>query len=281
GSALDRNGKIWSHHNNTFEKQTVSAGIRKHYKDLEKLGIDQYILYASLCQGIMLQYSLESIRFTDNCWGSLFWMYNDCWGEVGWSIIDYYLKRKPSYYFVKRAFAPLNLILREKDGIIKVLGVNDTGKNESINIEYGYVSFDGKEKIFDSISIELIAYTKDIVFEFRKGKHNFLKGACFVKPVTNRVNILPKVLRTGDFKDLEIPEAEIKITNFTNTGNNITFVISSNVFVHAVHFDLDEGVLLSDDYFDLLPEEKRTIVVYNTVGNIKEGDIKPVSVKND
>ncbi|MCL5072304.1 MAG: beta-mannosidase, partial [Actinobacteria bacterium] len=42
GSALDRNGKIWSHHNNTFEKQTVSAGIRKHYKDLEKLGIDQF-----------------------------------------------------------------------------------------------------------------------------------------------------------------------------------------------------------------------------------------------
>ena len=76
------------------------------------LGLDEYLLYAGLVQGLMYQYSLESIRSTENCWGGLFWMYNDCWGEVGWTIIDYYLRRKPSFYYVKRAFAPIKLILR-------------------------------------------------------------------------------------------------------------------------------------------------------------------------
>lgn len=41
-------------------------------------------------------------------------MFADCWGEVGWSIIDYYLRRKISFYGVKHALAPIKLIMREE-----------------------------------------------------------------------------------------------------------------------------------------------------------------------
>ena len=280
GNEIDRNGSIWNHHNNMFEKQTVPAGIKKHYTDPEKLDIDQYLLYASLCQGMMLNYSLESMRFSENCWGSLFWMYNDCWGEVGWTIIDYYLKRKPSYYFVKRAFAPLNFILREKEGIIKILGVNDTTKNEKINIEYGYISFNGKEKATWKATVELKPYSKKIVFEFQKGKYDFSKGICFVKPIPDRADILSKTLRSGVFKEHNIPKAVLRVSNIKTDKENMMFDLSSNVFAHAVHFNLGDDILLSDDYFDLLPEEKRTIVIYNAEDKIKESDIKPVSINN-
>ena len=101
---LDISSEIWQHHNNTFEKDTVAAGIKYHYTDPEKLDIDSYLLYAGLCQGLMYSYSLEAFRYKKECSGGLFWMYNDCWGETGWTIIDYYLTRKISYYFVKRAF---------------------------------------------------------------------------------------------------------------------------------------------------------------------------------
>ena len=107
GAPLDRQSRVWQHHNNTFEKDTVDAGIRKHYADPENLSLDEYLLYSGLCQGLMYSYSLDSMRYRDNCHGSLFWMYDDCWGEVGWTIVDYYLRRKPSWYFVRRAFAPL------------------------------------------------------------------------------------------------------------------------------------------------------------------------------
>ncbi|MFC2159839.1 sugar-binding domain-containing protein [Actinomycetota bacterium] len=280
GNKVDKDGSIWNHHNNTFEKQTVPAGIKKHYKDPEKLDLDQYILYASLCQGLMLQYSLESMRFAKDCWGSLFWMYNDCWGEVGWSIIDYYLKRKPSYYFVKRAFAPLNFILREKEGIIKVMGVNDTEKNEKIGIEYGYISFDGKEKTIENTMVELKPHSKEIVLEFKKGKYDFTKGTCIVRPVPDRTGIGPKGLRTSVFKDLIIPRATIKVSNIKKDKNNIIFDMISNYFAHAVHFNIGDNILLSDEYFDLFPGEKRTIVIYDAAGRIKEGDIKPVGIYN-
>ncbi|MBF0244410.1 MAG: beta-mannosidase [Planctomycetes bacterium] len=96
GAPFEVKHEVWQHHNNTFEKDTVLAGIAKHYCDPAGLDEDGYLYYAGLCQGLMLGYSLESLRFTGVCNGALFWMYNDCWGEVGWTIVDYYLRTKPS-----------------------------------------------------------------------------------------------------------------------------------------------------------------------------------------
>lgn len=147
-------------------------------------------------------------------------------------------------------------------------------------IEYGYISFDGKEKVTENAILELMPHSKKTVFEFQKGKYDFTKGACIVRPAPGRADILPKILRTGVFKDLNIPEAVLKVSNIKTDKRNIIFDVSSNLFAHAVHFNPGEDILFSDDYFDLLPEEKRTIVVYDAADKIKESDIKPVSVNS-
>jgi len=142
-AALDPHSEIWQHHTNTFEKDTVAAGIRKHYIEPETLNIDDYLLYSALCQGTMLGYALESMRYRADCDGSLFWMFNDCWGEVGWTIIDYYLRRKPSWYFVRRAFSPIKMILRSVGDDIRGVVANDTAEDVFQSVEYGYISLDG------------------------------------------------------------------------------------------------------------------------------------------
>lgn len=280
GAPLDKNGRIWQLHNNTFEKETVPAGIAKHYAEPDKLDIDEYLLYASLCQGLMYSYSLEAIRFKENCWGSLFWMYDDCWGEVGWTIIDYYLKRKPSFYYVKRAFATKNLILREKDGVIKVMGVNDTADTITFEVEYGYMTFDGKDKKCSKALIMLEPYSRNIVLEFEKGEYDFTKGTCYVMPISGGIDVLSATLRTGDFRKLDINEAVVKVSDFRQNGDNIVFTVSSDTYAHAVHFNLDEDIHLSDEYFNLLPGESREVIVYGAAGKLSAEDIKPKSVYN-
>jgi len=141
----------------------------------------------------MYGYSLEAIRFKEDCSGSLFWMYNDTWGEVGWTIIDYYLNREPSYYFVKRAFAPVKFIMRESSGIVK----------------------------------------------------------------------LPAILRSNVFKELSITDVVLKVHDFAIEGGNARFAVTSDGFAHAVHFNLGDGIRLSDEYFDLLPGESRYIAIYD------------------
>lgn len=273
---VDRDGAIWKHHNNTFEKDTVVAGIAKHYVNSDNMDMDSYLLYAGLCQGLMYQYSLEAIRFKENCWGSLFWMYDDCWGEVGWTIIDYYLKRKPSYYYVKRAFAPIKFILREENGKVKVLGVNETGKLEAFDVEYGYVSFDGKERNTSVINISLPAFSRGIVFEFGKGSYDPNNGAFFVKPFDAAV--IPAVLRTNDFRRLNVQKPDIKICDVERKGDTVSFTVTADTYAHAVHFGLSEEIHLSDEYFDLLPGEQRRIELQNLPQDYRLENLKGLSV---
>lgn len=273
GAEPDRNGEIWQHHNNTFEKNTVAAGIKKHYTDPEILDMDEYLLYAGLCQGLMYSYSLESFRSKDNCWGGLFWMYDDCWGEVGWTIIDYYLKRKPSYYYVKRAFMPKKLILREDKDRINVTGINETEISVVFEAEYGYGSFDGSIKPKGKTIIKLEPYSRRTVFEFKNDGSDILKGAFWIKPVLDNSDILPAILRSAEFRKLDMPKAVLEIFDYETDGSNIKFKISCDTYAHAVHFGLDDSIIPSDEYFDLLPGEKREIEIYSPENKIRKEDI--------
>ena len=277
---LDRGGPIWKLHNNTFEKETIEAGIAKHYIDPSKLDVDHYLLYAGLCQGLMLSYSLEAMRFKENCSGSIFWMYNDCWGEVGWSIIDYYLMRKISYYYVKRAFAPLKLIMREIDGRIKIIGINETPEEARFEADYGFVSLDGKKAIAKKKSIGLKPFSREIVLECDKEGHDVTDGLYYIKPLTS-LDILPSILRSCVFKQLRTPAARLEITDWDRKDDNAGFTIRSDVYAHAVHFSFSDHADFSDDYFDLLPGESREIAVHNLPRAIAAEEIKAYHVRNE
>ncbi|MDD5603856.1 MAG: glycoside hydrolase family 2 TIM barrel-domain containing protein, partial [Eubacteriales bacterium] len=221
GAPFDIQSDVWQHHNNAFEKDTVLAGIRYHYRDTENMDIDNYLMYAGLCQGLMYAYSLEALRFKAECSGSLFWMYNDCWGETGWTIIDYYLVRKISYYYVKRAFSPVKLIMRcqqgsqpggwadmsnsgnesvnvstgcnsncanvgesESGGQIMVAGINETPEDVLLEVEYGYAAFDGKTKDSKKVAIMLPHFSRGVVLSFEMSRHDIKKGTYFARADT-------------------------------------------------------------------------------------------------
>ena len=41
------------------------------------------------------------------CGGALVWQLNDCWPTISWSIVDYFMRKKPAYYALKRVLAPI------------------------------------------------------------------------------------------------------------------------------------------------------------------------------
>ncbi|HOV64660.1 MAG TPA: hypothetical protein PLG43_12350 [Spirochaetia bacterium] len=273
GEPIIRFSELWNWHNNTFEKDTVLAGISKHYIDAENLSLEDYLLYAGICQGMMLSYSLESIRSKENCWGGLFWMYTDCWGEVGWTIIDYYLKCKPSWFYVKRSFAPIKLIMRAEASNIITTGINETPNDFRVPVEYGYISFDGKDTATKTAEIHLPHFSRDCVLRFPMGNYDLKEGILFVKPLeiesSDMNNRLPEkaLFRADVFRNLDIQAPKLNIENFSEIEKGMyTATISTDVFAHAVHFDMEEDSILeevhfSDNYFDLLPGEKKTVTL--------------------
>src|SRR6266705_1299013 len=46
------------------------------------------------------------------CGGALVWQLNDCWPVTSWSIVDYFLRKKPAYYAMRRVLAPVAVAVK-------------------------------------------------------------------------------------------------------------------------------------------------------------------------
>lgn len=271
GNLIVMNDKIWKMHTHDAVKHQINKAVDKHYS--RKINnLEDFILYGGLYQGLMLQYSLEALRFKEFCSGALIWMYNDCWGESGWTIIDYYARRKISYYYVKRALEHIKLIMREENGLIKVIGINETPNTVSFNAEYGYVKFDGSLKENSQTVINISPYSRNVVFEFSKSNYDQTEGIYYIEPKDYLNEIAPAMLRGGDIKKLKLSAAKLQVYNIEKSGRNFSFVVKSSVYAHAVHFDFGDDIHLSDQYFDLLPDSEKTVTVYG-LDNIDTGKI--------
>jgi beta-mannosidase len=73
------------------------------------------VLLTQITQGENFRWLVESWRRSrPRCMGALHWTGNDCWPSVEWSTVDYYLRRKASFYIFRRFYSPL-LISGEED----------------------------------------------------------------------------------------------------------------------------------------------------------------------
>ena len=269
---IDRKSAAWESHNNTFEKKTVNAAIEKNYRiaDAFDLSLEDYILYGSMVQGLMYGYSLESMRFKEHCSGGIFWMYNDAWGEIGWTIVDYYLRRKNSFYAVKRALAHQRFALREIDGKVVLKGFNDGPTDLVAKGEIGYVSFDGKIRETKEVTLQVSARSHAQILICDLPDYDYTKGA-FVLFVDDE-NLDNIILHKYDTGRLDFA-SDVKVVKREVVGEDQILTVESAGFAHGVH--IEGEYRCSDAYFDLLPGCSKTFVVEGA----KDATLKVRTVK--
>lgn len=265
---LDMDSDIWQYHMNNqnldnWSAEWINALIETHYCSASGLTTEEFLLYSGLCQGLMYEYSISTFRSRPDNYGTVFWMYNDCWGEVGWTIIDHYLRRKISFPYVRRAFAPRMLILRRAGDKVVVTGVNDTPNPISFTAEYGYFRFDGTERRSQKTALILPAFTRKVVLEFPWEENDPVLGSWFVQPQESDTGIMPVILRQAPFRTLKTPDPGLTTSGYMQKNGEMTFTVSAEAYAHAVHFNFPCNARLNDEYFDLLPGESRRIIVTN------------------
>lgn len=264
GAPFDRQSEVWLHHNNAFEKNTVEAGLRKHYANPNDMTPEAYVLYSGLTQGLMYGYALDAMHANPKCGGSLFWMFADCWGEVGWTIVDAYLRRKPAWYYVRRAYAPRRLILRAgSEDSITVTLANDTPDDLRFALEVGYVSFNGRTLDVHTHLVSSKACSRSVVATFARSGHD-PAGGLWVARAVGREDVSPAVFRALDYRELNVPECKLQFAVAMVGKNRYAARVGTDKYAHAVHFILPEGALPSDNYFDLLPGETKAVTIMTT-----------------
>jgi len=252
----------WKEHTNEYEKDTIPAAIRCHYANPEKLNIEDYILYGQMFQALMYGKSIEALRFRkndseDDCQGALIWMFNDCWGETGWTPIDYYLRRKSSYYWIKNACEPLKVIVRKRENHLVTRIVNDTLEKLKLSVNYGWMRVDGSNTNMKSKEIcvnknSMLEIEREIITGKKmRNPHEWIYTAY----LTHGNTILSSsVWLLVPYRELTIPEPDIHVTV---KGKEIRLI--SQTYCHGVHFKDKGRIVLSDNYFDLLPGIPKSI----------------------
>ena len=200
-----------------------------------------------------LQY--EWIRFTlgiarSNLWfnsGILYWMFNDCWpAAMGWSVCDYYTREKAGYYALKTFGREVSAYLaKQKNGYILHIS-NIVNRVVECNL-----------RVF-------IINTKTGAKKEVLQKSMTIGNTCESLPITVKLEneeILIAEVDAGEdvqrnwYKEgiPSLRKAESLRWRLVKQGVEIW----SEQYIHALEIEGVENV--SDNYFSLLPEEKKVI----------------------
>ena len=219
---------------------------------------------------------------TRHCGGALVWQLNDCWPVTSWSIIDYFQRKKPAYYAMRRVLAPIAIAVKRAHHDWSLVHArpaktssyecwvssNSTKEVTATKVELRYVSIaTGKE-----IKPALVKTNVKIA---ANGTTNIVDGEI------NNEKEEPHVLAARIWIDEEDGVASrdtdwpqpLKYLNMEGRGVNVVFTdgkitVRSEKPTKGLVFEEREGVLVNDSAIDIVPGDEQVI----TVKGLKPGD---------
>ncbi len=198
--------------------------------------------------------------------GLLIWMSHSCWPSMSWDCYDYYFEPTAAYFGCKTACEPLHI---QYNALTKKAEIVNRGKDSFDNLKALAETYDldGKrlsraemhvKSAFDSTT-ELIDVAGDVL------RLKLFDGKTLVSENT--------YILAEDLSSLASTEVELAADSVLTTGDgtrqmSVNLVNKGNRTAYLLRLNLVDGdgnqilpVRYSDNYFHLLPSEKRTVVV--------------------
>jgi len=193
-------------------------------------------------------------------WGAAVWRLNDTWPMIYMSVIDYYLEPKTAYYFLKRSCEPLLLSFEQTDDKICTWLVNDTHETVGDSLIVELMTFDGNVKKRCSRWVELKPSESKRVIDL---SHEFYE-------IQKRKEFLVAEFGGQLKTHLLWPEKFLKLKNgeISAVYNDDELIIEADTYIISVELSIPEvsGAVFSDNYFDLIPGQKKRISIVEQKG---------------
>lgn len=259
--------EVLMHHN---KQKDGMARVKFFIEDSFNIkdGLNNFIYLSQINQADALKRGVEHWRrrkFKTS--GALYWQLNDCWPGISWSVIDSSLLPKAAYFYSKRFFAPVLVSIDFDDqcGKFRVWVINDYLKDIVGKIFVTHWTFHGKRKRVFSSDLKITGNSARIVHQMDKAEFR-ISDPCreflSVELICNGEKISENNYLFRKIKFLKLPQIKPQITLKVIDKHSCSFKISSHVFMKDVYLNfkgLDYEI--SDNYFDMLPESVREILV--------------------
>jgi len=215
--------------------------------------LDDWVYWGGVVQGEGLSEYIKNFRrrmFSSA--SAIFWMYNDTWPAVrSWTVVDYHLRRTPSFHPVRRAFAPVALVVTREDDAVRVWGVNETQAVAGGTLRYGIMSLAGKYPMNESRPVLLKPNASTLLAEFDAARWDRLgvkTHVAFARLTDGTREVARDRLFLPFFREMKWPRARVSVH-----GSGGKAVFTSSSFAWRVCLDLDGERRLPDNFFDVWP----------------------------
>ncbi|USB33646.1 glycoside hydrolase family 2 protein [Paenibacillus sp. YPG26] len=239
----------------------------KEYMDMylpEPKNFKSFLYMSQVLQAEAITMAIEAHRRSKPyCMGTLYWQMNDCWPVASWAGMDYQGRWKALQYAVKRSFAPVVVIVQSVGDDINFYAVSDLGTVIQAELVTELRKLSGELILQKVHSVALGAGESTEVFHITR---NELLGGLDSHDV-----ILTAVLKQGGDviaarehylapeKELKLVKPNIKLTEATDESGGTVYTLETDTLARQVWLSTPEEGIFSDNFFDLVPGQPRTV----------------------
>jgi beta-mannosidase len=219
---------------------------------IDGMSMEDWVYWGGVVQGEGLAEYIRNFRrrMFDSA-SAIFWMYNDVWpASRSWTIVDYYLRRTPAFWPVRRAFRPLAAAIAIEDERVRYFVVNE-GPAWKGELRFGIFALAGGYPVERRITVDAAANASTCVAEIDLAEWKRLgetRHAAFTMLLRDGVEVARDRLFIPLFREMEWPAADVRVSR---QGGKVRF--ESDAFAWRVCLDLDGERALPDNFFDVFP----------------------------
>jgi beta-mannosidase len=233
---------------------------------------DDYIYVSQLAQAKGIVMGIEAHRRAKPYnMGTLYWQLNDCWPAISWSSMDYFGNWKALQYKAKNAFENILISSVKEKNDVKTFIINDTFDTVKGNLKLKVIDFYGKEIESDSLKIEVLENSSKEFYSFSM-KNIDKKATVLVAEFNNQTSYFYFVKP----KELNLPKDEID-KQIIKLKNRFSITLKSTVLQKDVFLFTNKKGHFSDNFFDLLPNETRTIYFKTSANSLDDLNLKTLN----
>jgi beta-mannosidase len=221
-------------------------------KRLGELSLPDYVYWGGLVQGAGLAEYIRNFRrrMFDSA-SAIFWMFNDVWPCVrSWTTVDYALRRTPAFWPVRRAMAPVTVVVTRESDAVRVYGVNE-GQSVTATLRFGLLALSGSYPLDETRTVDLPANASTQLAEFDARRWDRLgvkTHLAFALLGIDGREVARDTLMLPLFREMKWPAARVDVSV---SGGKAVF--TSRTFAWRVCIDLDGERPLDDNFFDVYP----------------------------
>ncbi len=248
----------------------IAEYMKRDYRSPKNF--EDFVYISQLLQAEGMRTGFEAHRRNKPyCMGTLYWQLNDVWPVASWSSVDYYGRWKALHYYAREAFKPVAVLPILEDNVLKIFGVNDLIDSIVVTLHVHAYTFDG-DKLFDFNQAGLAISPDSSKILWQGPLKTILNNK---KPENCVMEIeLTDSLGTTVFcrrlfyavppKKMKLPNPDLKITSVEKTTEGYSISLQTDgKLAKNVYLQTEEAGFFSNNYFDLLPNEK-VIILFKT-----------------